>query len=120
MPEEIVGNILDEYDEDEAYIEATDNADEYIIEGKTPLEELEERFHISFEEEEFETLNGFMISKLDKIPEENEDFEINVGDYNFRILSVENKMIQSVLVTKIKWPELEEGAAEGNNGKKEN
>ena len=61
-----------------------------------------------------------MISKLDKIPEENEDFEINVGDYNFRILSVENKMIQSVLVTKIKWPELEEGAAEGNNGKKEN
>ena len=118
--EEIVGNILDEYDEDEAYIEATDNADEYIIEGKTPLEELEERFHISFEEEEFETLNGFMISKLDKIPEENEDFEINVGDYNFRILSVENKMIQSVLVTKIKWPELEEGAAEGNNGKKEN
>ena len=38
-------NILDEYDEDEEYIEATDNADEYIIEGKTPLEELEERFH---------------------------------------------------------------------------
>ncbi len=118
--EEIVGNILDEYDEDEDYIEATDNADEYIIEGKTPLEDLEERFHISFEEEEFETLNGFMISKLDKIPEENEDFDINVGDYNFKILSVENKMIQSVLVTKIKQPESEEETAEDENGKKEN
>ncbi len=118
--EEIVGNILDEYDEDEEYIEATDNADEYIIEGKTPLEELEERFHIFFKEEEFETLNGFMISKLDKIPEENEDFDIDVGDYNFKILSVENKMIQSVLVTKIKQPEPEEGTAEESNRKKEN
>ena len=118
--EEIVGNILDEYDEDEEYIEATDNADEYIIEGKTPLEELEERFHIFFKEEEFETLNGFMISKLDKIPEENEDFVIDVGDYNFKILSVENKMIQSVLVTKIKQPEPEEGTAEESNRKKEN
>lgn len=117
--EEIVGNIMDEYDEDEEHIEATDNADEYIIEGKTPLEELEERFDISFEEEEFETLNGFLISKLDKIPEEDEDFDIDVDGYNFKILSVENKMIQSVLVTKIKQLEPEEDEAEENNNKKE-
>lgn len=117
--EEIVGNILDEYDEDEEHIEATDNADEYIIEGKTPLEELEERFGISFDEEEFDTLNGFLISKLDKIPEENEDFDIDVGEYNFKILTVENKMIQSVLVTKRKQPEPEEDTEEKNNGKKE-
>lgn len=103
--EEIVGNIMDEYDEDEEHIEATDNDDEYIIEGKTPLEELEEEFNISFEEDEFETLNGFLISKMDKIPEENEEFEIDVDGYNFRILSVENKMIQSVLVTKLKSEE---------------
>ncbi len=98
--EEIVGNIMDEYDEDEEYIEATENQDEYIIEGKTPLEELEERFDISFEEEEFDTLNGFLISKMDKIPDENEEFDIDVGSYNFRIITVENKMITSVLVTK--------------------
>ena len=99
--EEIVGNIMDEYDEDEAYIEETENDDEYIIEGITPLEELEERFGISFDEEEFETLNGFLISKMDKIPEEDEEFSIDVGGYNFRILSVENRMIKSVLVTKL-------------------
>ncbi len=117
--EEIVGNILDEYDEDEEHIEATANADEYIIEGKTPLEELEERFAISFDEKEFETLNGFLISRLDKIPEENEDFDIDVEGYNFRILSVENKMIQSVLVTKIKQPEPEEGNGGEEKGKEE-
>ncbi len=108
--EEIVGNLMDEYDEDEEYIEATANEDEYIIEGKTPLDELEERFGICFEEEEFETLNGFLISRMDKIPEENEEFEIEVDGYNFRIRSVENKMIQSVLVTKLKPQEGEEGA----------
>lgn len=97
--EEIVGNIMDEYDEDESHIQEKGN-DEYIIEGKTRLEELEERFGISFEEEEFETLNGFLISKMDKIPEEDEQFEIDVSGYNFKILSVENKMIHSVLVTK--------------------
>lgn len=98
--EEIVGNIMDEYDEDEEYIEETENKDEYIIEGKTPLKELEEKFDISFEEEEFETLNGFLIAKMDHIPEENEEFDIDVDEYNFKILSVNNKMIQSVLVTK--------------------
>ena len=96
-----MGNIMDEYDEDEAYIEETENDDEYIIEGITPLEELEEKFGISFDEEEFETLNGFLISKMDKIPEEDEEFSIDVGGYNFRILSVENRMIKSVLVTKL-------------------
>ena len=99
--EEIVGNIMDEYDEETDYIEEKGN-NEYIIEGLTPLEELEERFEISFGEVEFETLNGFLISKMDKIPEENEQFEIEVDGYHFKILSVKNMMIHSVLVTRKK------------------
>ncbi len=99
--EEIVGDILDEYDEDEAHIEETENADEYIIDGVTPLDELEERFGISFHEDEFETLNGFLISKMEKIPEDNEDFSIEVDGYSFGIMSVENRMIKSVLVKKL-------------------
>jgi len=98
--EEIVGNILDEYDEDSKNIEEK-SKDEYIIEGKTPLEELEERFHIPFEDEDFETLNGFLISRLDKIPEPDEQFDVDYKGFNFKILSVENKMIQSVLVTRL-------------------
>lgn len=99
--EEIVGNILDEYDEDrETFIEEK-GKDEYVIEGKTPLEELEERLGISFADEEFETLNGFLISRLDRIPEPDEQFDVDYCGYNFKILSVENKMIQSVLVTRL-------------------
>ena len=98
--EEIVGNIMDEYDEDSEHIEER-GKDEYVIEGKTPLEELEERFDIPFEDEEFETLNGFLISRLDKIPEPDEQFDVDYKGFNFKILSVENKMIQSVLVTRL-------------------
>ena len=98
--EEIVGNILDEYDEDTAYIEDKGN-DEYVMEGKTPLEDLSDRFGIDFDGEEFETLNGFMISRLDHIPEVGEQFNVDYQGFNFKILSVENKMIQSVLVTKL-------------------
>ena len=98
--EEIVGNIQDEYDDDSEHIEEK-GEDEFIIEGKTPLEELEERFAISFADEEFETLNGFLISRMDKIPEPGEEFDVDYKGYNFKILHVDNKMIQSVLVTRL-------------------
>ena len=100
--EEIVGNIMDEYDEDEAYIAETANEDEFLIDGKTPLTELTERLGISFDEEEVETVNGLMIARLDRIPADDEEFETQIDGYLFRIESVSNHMIQSVLVKKIK------------------
>ena len=98
--EEIVGNIMDEYDPEENHIEEK-GENEYIIEGMTKLEDLKERFDMDFGETEFETLNGFMISKLDRIPEEGEDTELQIDGYRFKILKDENNVIQSVLVTKV-------------------
>lgn len=115
--EEIVGNILDEYDEDIEHIEEKGD-DEYVIDGKTRLEELEERFGIRFENEEFETLNGFLIARMDRIPEPDEEFDTDYRGFHFKILSVENKMIQSVLVTKLPEEQREEGSdkADGASG----
>jgi putative hemolysin len=98
--EEIVGNIMDEYDHEESYIEEK-GENEYVIEGMTRLEDLEERFGISFGETEFETLNGYLISRLEHIPDEDEDFEVEVDGYNFKIVKVEKNVIQSVLVTRV-------------------
>ena len=109
--EEIVGNIQDEYDEDGESIKEW-GKDEYIMEGKTLLEELEEKLGIPFEAADYETLNGFMISKLDRIPEPDEQFAVDYEGYNFKILSVENKMIASVLVTKLPQSTLEETVKE--------
>lgn len=94
--EEIVGNIEDEYDEEASYI-SRNEADEYVIQGKMPLEELQEQLGISFEEEPFDTVNGFVISRLEHIPEEGEDFEFDYEGYTFRILEVKDRMIQTVL-----------------------
>ncbi len=97
--EEIVGNIEDEYDEEASYISRS-GSDGYVIQGKMPLEELEEQLKISFEEEPFDTVNGFVIARLEHIPEEGEDFEFEYEGYVFRILEVKDRMIQSVLASR--------------------
>ena len=97
--EEIVGNIFDEYDEEEAFIKSK-GKDSYEIDGLTRLDELGDTLDIDFSDLEFETLNGLMISKLEHIPSEHEDFEMDFNGYNFKILAVENKIIKRVLVSK--------------------
>lgn len=119
--EEIVGNIQDEYDEDATYIREN-GTDHYVIEGMMPLEELEEKLQISFEDEPFDTVNGFVISRLEHIPEEGEDFEFSYEGYTFRILEVKDRMIQSVSAMREKQPDgsenaSDEGKASDNTGK---
>lgn len=98
--EEIVGNIQDEYDEESVYIKEN-GTDEYVIQGMMPLEELGKQLGIDFEEEPFDTVNGFVISRLEHIPEEGEEFEFEFEGYQFRILEVKDMMIQSVAAKKI-------------------
>lgn len=93
--EEIVGNIQDEYDEEETYIKES-GTDSYVIQGMMPLEELEEILDVEFEDEPFDTVNGFVISRLEHIPEEGEEFEFDYRNYHFKILEVKDRMIQSV------------------------
>lgn len=104
--EEIVGNILDEYDVEQQHIREKSET-EYIIDGHTRLEELKETLGIDFYTE-FETLNGFMISNLEHIPKENEKFVCEYEGYKFSILKVKNRKIESVLVEKIMSVEAED------------
>ena len=104
--EEIVGNIMDEYDVDEHHIRKR-SATEYIIDGLTKLEELEELLDIEFHSQ-FETINGFLISKMEHIPSDNEKFECEYKGYQFSVLKAKEKMIKSVLVQKNEEPEKEE------------
>lgn len=97
--EEIVGNILDEYDEEELTI--TKQADgSYLADGMLDLEELGDLLAISFEEDEYETLNGFLVDKLDRIPAEDEKCEVAYEGYLFTVLSVDNNIIQRVKIEK--------------------
>ena len=87
--------------EEESDEEMRELAKEELNDSKSRLEELEERFTLDFTDCEFETLNGYLISKLDRIPDENDSSEIIVQGYSFKIVHVEKNVIQSVLVTKL-------------------
>ena len=65
--EEIVGDILDEYDEDEVTIR-TQKDHSLIIDGLAYLEDVEEELDIDFGDVEFETLNGYLTSFLGHVP----------------------------------------------------
>lgn len=110
--EEIVGNIQDEYDEEESYIEES-GQNEYIIDGMMPLDELEEKLGVVLEEENFDTVNGFVISRLEHIPEDGEEFEFTCQGYRFRMLEAKDRMVQSVMASKI--PGQEEADKEKNS-----
>lgn len=97
--EEIVGDIEDEYDEEESFIQLQhDNS--ILIEGLTSLEDVEEELGITFEENRFETLNGYLTNILGHIPTA-EDKEVITNGYRFQILSVANNVIEKVRAVKL-------------------
>ncbi len=98
--EEIVGEILDEYDEDDTSI-TEKGTDRYEIEGLTNLDDLGKRLGIEFEAEDIETLNGLMTANLGHIPKEGEVVEMDYGGYHFKSLLISGRVIREVLVTKL-------------------
>ena len=96
--EEIVGNILDEYDADEENIQTLGN--EYLMKGMTPLDDVCEKLGIDLGDD-FDTLNGFLISRLDRIPKQNEQVEVEAEGYVFRVLGVKDNAVSMVRVSKI-------------------
>lgn len=110
--EEIVGNIMDEHDDEEEVIHKNAN-DTYEMEGTAELEEIEELLDIRFDNDDVETLNGFLIHKHEKLPEEGEKFFIDYEGYRFHVIEVQDKMIRRVLVTR-----LEEEAQNGEKNER--
>ena len=67
--EEIVGEIHDEYDENEEENIRKINDSEYIIEGSTNLDDLDDELKFGLESEDYDSLGGFIIELLDRMPE---------------------------------------------------
>ena len=101
--EEIVGDIQDEYDDEEAMIVPQEDGS-LLVRGEADLEELFEELDVETEEE-FDTVNGFLIAKLDWMPTEEEEYPVykyEAGNVrcSFEILKVKDKLIDLVHVTK--------------------
>ena len=118
--EEIVGNILDEYDVDEQFITRSENT--WTMNGMTPLEDVQDELNVEFPEEDldnYDTINGLLISKLDRIPKEGEQPEVRYLGYLFAVTKVANKMIHTVHVTPIPKEELKQDGDDGEKDKKD-
>lgn len=98
--EELVGEIEDEHDEEEDLIQINDDQS-YYMDGMTDFSDVKETLNLPLEEDAFETLNGFLIAQMDKIPEEDEKPVINAYGYEFSVLSVNDNVIGQVMIKKV-------------------
>lgn len=73
MLEEIVGEIRDEYDEDEEDFIRRLGPSEYVVEASMHLDDLNDLLGLSLESEDYDSIGGFMIGLLDHLPEQGEE-----------------------------------------------
>jgi len=95
--EEVMGDITDEYDEEESDIEQLDE-NTYMISGFMSLSDLNEELGINLESDNIETVGGFLIDILGEIPEDGDDEELVIehDDMVFKIESVKEKRVEKV------------------------
>ena len=93
--EEIVGDIRDEYDDHEKDIEVI-KEDEYIVEGSTRIDELNEMIGVNIESEDFDTIGGFIVGEFGYIPEVNETIEYD--GIKFVIEEVDRNRIEKLRI----------------------
>lgn len=97
--EEIVGDIEDEHDEEEQTF-SIESDGSYTFDGLTELRDVLEVLELPIEEDAFETLNGYVISLLEKVPNDGDQDVIYKHGFCFEIQNVENRIIREVRITK--------------------
>ena len=93
--EELVGNIQDEFDSEAEQIEEI-NEDEFIVDGLTPIHDVEEKLNIEIEEEDVSTIGGLITSELGRIPEVGQT--VRLGNLELEAVEVDEKRVLSARV----------------------
>lgn len=93
--ESIVGNMQDEYDNEEEEIEQV-NDNLFNFDGMTDIEEVNETLEISLPEGEYDTLGGFIMSELGRIPQEDEKPVIEAEGFRFTVEEMEERRIERI------------------------
>lgn len=95
LVEVIVGDIEDEYDEEDDEIIVIQE-DEYVVEGSTKITDINELIGVKLESEEFDSIGGFIIGYLRRLPEENEVIEVD--NIRFCIESLDKNRIKKIRI----------------------
>lgn len=96
--EQIVGDIADEFDEDDRVIEKISDS-EFIVDGNVYLDDLTDELHVDLESENSETVGGFIIDLMGEIPKEEVKYKpIQYGNLSFTILEVKDRRIEKMKI----------------------
>ena len=97
--EEVMGNIDDEFDDEDLSIHQI-SKNKYLVNGDVSLYDLNDNFHFELESKYYDTLSGILIENLGYIPEDNENIEpITINGVIFKPQRVRNKKIEKVVMT---------------------
>ena len=97
--EEVMGNIDDEFDDEDLSIHQI-SKNKYLVSGEISLNDLNDNFHFELESKYYDTLSGILIENLGYIPEDNENIEpITINGVVFKPQRVRNKKIEKVVMT---------------------
>lgn len=93
--EEIFGDIKDEYDDVEEFVDKQLAENEYLFSGRLEIDTISQKYGLVFSEEETaETLSGYIVQHNEDIPKENQ--RIFIGNYEFSIISMSDTRIETV------------------------
>jgi len=96
--EEIVGEIRDEFDVEEQEVQPL-TPDELIVDARVGIDELSEMFDISIQKNDFDSIGGFIVQELGRMPSVGD--HVRVNGISLRVMSVAGRRIKKVRVTKV-------------------
>lgn len=97
--EDILGNIRDEYDDEEDEIRRLDDG-RYTVDGSTSLDDVEELTGVTLSDSDSETVAGFILDKLGRIPTSDEQPYVESDGLRFTALRTDDRRILEVLIEK--------------------
>lgn len=116
--EEIVGEIRDEYDEDEEeYIQQLDER-VYLVEGSMKLDDINDELGTELSSEDYDSIGGIIIESLDRLPEDGEEVNLENG-ICLKVQGIEQNRIVKVLMTIPEKAEEDEGENDGGKEQSE-
>ena len=101
LVEEIMGDIEDEYDIDEDISQIDE--ENYIVKGYLSVNDFNDRFNMNIEPGDYDTLNGYLITTLGKIPNENE--VVILEDVKFTVAKIKNRRVVEINVSLLYFSE---------------
>lgn len=97
--EQIVGEIEDEYDEDDDLPIRKIADNDFVVQALTPIEEFNDYFSARFSDEEFDTIGGLLLKAFGYLPSRNEITRLD--DYEFKVVNADSRQIHLLRMRKL-------------------